>query len=495
MTRSRPTSPSAGRTRRSTARLPRRPDLPPADPGARTWCATASDYDRLVLHADGAAAAADAARRALVVYDCMDELSAFKDAPRQLLQRESALLKRADLVFTGGPEPVPGQADRHPNVHCFPSSVDAAHFAPGARPRRCAQPATRRDIAAPAPRLLRRHRRAPRPRAARPRWPTPIPTGRSCWSARSSRSTRPTLPQQPEHPLPRPAPYEELPRFLAGWDVCLLPFALNEATRFISPTKTLEYMAAEQADRQHADHRRGRAVRRHRRICGDTPSEFIAACERALARADAEARERARQRCATRRCASTSWDATAAAMARADRRGRRPARRAADACRRPARRPPLRPAQPRPRGRDGRDRRRPHRPERRLSPRRRTALLLEQNDTRRRLVPLDRGQRLHVRLRRPHHVLERPVRARAVRLLLGDNVHWQDREAWIYSKDVYTRYPFQGALYGLPPEVIKECIVGAIEARFGSLKQKPAAQRRQRRRHGPRCTRRQWRAG
>jgi UDP-galactopyranose mutase len=61
-------------------------------------------------------------------------------------------------------------------------------------------------------------------------------------------------------------------------------------------------------------------------------------------------------------------------------------------------------------------------------------------------------------------------------LLLGDNVHWQDREAWIYSKQVFTRYPFQGALYGLPPDVIKECIVGAIEARFGSLTaKKPAA--------------------
>ncbi|MDQ2670432.1 MAG: FAD-dependent oxidoreductase, partial [Gemmatimonadota bacterium] len=60
-------------------------------------------------------------------------------------------------------------------------------------------------------------------------------------------------------------------------------------------------------------------------------------------------------------------------------------------------------------------------------------------------------------------------------LLLGPNVHWQDREAWIYSKQVYTRYPFQGALYGLPPEVIKECIVGAIEARFGSLDRKAQA--------------------
>src|SRR5207248_223960 len=54
--------------------------------------------------------------------------------------------------------------------------------------------------------------------------------------------------------------------------------------------------------------------------------------------------------------------------------------------------------------------------------------------------------------------------------LLGENVHWQDREAWIFSKGVYTRYPFQGALYGLPPDVIKECIMGAIEARYGSGK-------------------------
>jgi UDP-galactopyranose mutase len=61
-------------------------------------------------------------------------------------------------------------------------------------------------------------------------------------------------------------------------------------------------------------------------------------------------------------------------------------------------------------------------------------------------------------------------------MLLGDNVHWQDREAWIYSKQVYTRYPFQGALYGLSPEVIKECIVGAIEARFGSLDAKKPAE-------------------
>jgi protoporphyrinogen oxidase len=54
--------------------------------------------------------------------------------------------------------------------------------------------------------------------------------------------------------------------------------------------------------------------------------------------------------------------------------------------------------------------------------------------------------------------------------LLGSNLRWQNREAWIYSKKVYTRYPFQGSLHGLPPQVLKECLVGAIEARFGSLR-------------------------
>jgi UDP-galactopyranose mutase len=59
------------------------------------------------------------------------------------------------------------------------------------------------------------------------------------------------------------------------------------------------------------------------------------------------------------------------------------------------------------------------------------------------------------------------------KLLLGDNVHWQDREAWIDTNGVLTRYPFQGALYGLPADVIKDCLLGAIEARFGTLDPAP----------------------
>jgi hypothetical protein len=65
----------------------------------------------------------------VVVYDCMDELSAFRNAPAQLLAREQALFAKADVVFTGGPSLYAAKRDRHPNVHCFPSSVDVAHFA------------------------------------------------------------------------------------------------------------------------------------------------------------------------------------------------------------------------------------------------------------------------------------------------------------------------------------------------------------------------------
>ncbi|HEY3423717.1 MAG TPA: NAD(P)-binding protein [Negativicutes bacterium] len=62
-----------------------------------------------------------------------------------------------------------------------------------------------------------------------------------------------------------------------------------------------------------------------------------------------------------------------------------------------------------------------------------------------------------------------PYVHRMYKLLLSDNVHWQDRDAWIFSKNTYTRYPFQGSLYGLPPQVIKECILGAIDARFSKI--------------------------
>ena len=88
-----------------------------------------------------------------VVYDCMDELSAFDFAPPQLLQREAELLSVADLVLTGGPSLYEAKRPRHTNVHCFPSAVDVAHFAPPVAPRdgamRAAATALQHHIAAP----------------------------------------------------------------------------------------------------------------------------------------------------------------------------------------------------------------------------------------------------------------------------------------------------------------------------------------------------------
>lgn len=179
---------------------------------------------------------------ALVVYDCMDELSAFKNAPKQMLQRENALLKLADLVFTSGPSLYRAKRQRHPHVYCFPSSVDLVHF----------EQALDRSNTHPA------HEGIPGPRLgyygvideridleliariadARPEWQVVL-------AGPVAKIDPAILPRRHNiHYLGR-QPYKALPHLLAGWNVCLLPFALNESTRFISPTKTLEYMAAE----------------------------------------------------------------------------------------------------------------------------------------------------------------------------------------------------------------------------------------------------------
>src|SRR5262249_39909780 len=119
------------------------------------------------------------------------------------------------------------------------------------------------------------------------------------------------LPRRPNLHFLGQRDYAQLPEYLAGWDVCLLPFARNQATRFISPTKTLEYMAAERpivstpitdvADPY------GQIVH-----LGDTHAEFIAACERALRWSDADRSERVQKMRDV--LSKTSWDATAKAM-------------------------------------------------------------------------------------------------------------------------------------------------------------------------------------
>lgn len=179
-----------------------------------------------------------------VVYDCMDELANFRFAPPDLLANEAALLARADLVFTGGYSLYEAKRDRHPRVHPFPSSVDHAHFA-GARAgaAQADEPADQAGL--------------PRPRLgfygvideridldllaaladARPEWSLVMVGPVVKISADD-------LPRRPNLHYLGSKDYAELPRYLAGWDVALMPFAINESTRFISPTKTPEYLAA-----------------------------------------------------------------------------------------------------------------------------------------------------------------------------------------------------------------------------------------------------------
>jgi UDP-galactopyranose mutase len=178
----------------------------------------------------------------LVVYDCMDELSAFKFASPELKSAEAELLERAHVVFTGGHSLYQAKRGLHPNVHAFPSSVDAAHF----------NQARRGVLADPADQAS-----LPRPRLGffgviDERLDLDLIAGmadhRPDWSFVM---IGPVVKIDPAS-LPRRAnihwlgarDYKELPSYLAHWDVGIMPFAINEATRFISPTKTPEFLAA-----------------------------------------------------------------------------------------------------------------------------------------------------------------------------------------------------------------------------------------------------------
>jgi glycosyltransferase involved in cell wall biosynthesis len=248
-----------------------------------------------------------------MVYDCMDELSLFLGAPPELLSHEAALLERADVMFTGGPSLFRAKRSRHPNVHCFPSSVDAVHFRQ-ARPDSAGRPAEEASDQAsiPHPRLGFYGVIDERldlalidaVAAARPDWQIVL-------VGPVVKIDPATLPRRANIHYFGQRSYDELPRYLAGWDVCLLPFAQNDSTRFISPTKTLEYMAAElpivstpitDVAEPYAD-----IV-----YLGGTPAEFLAGCKAAL-RSDPEERNH-RATLMRKVLSGTSWDVTVSAM-------------------------------------------------------------------------------------------------------------------------------------------------------------------------------------
>ena len=180
--------------------------------------------------------------RDLTLYDNMDELSAFRGAAASLIAQEKALFARADLVFTGGRSLYEAKRDAHSDIHCFPSSVDTAHFQ---RARQGGVPDPADQAAIPHPRLgffgVVDERFDADFLAAiadlRPEWQFIIlgpvvkidPAG---------------LPKRPNIHWLGPKSYADLPDYLAHWDLGLMPFALNASTRFISPTKTPEFLAA-----------------------------------------------------------------------------------------------------------------------------------------------------------------------------------------------------------------------------------------------------------
>lgn len=176
-----------------------------------------------------------------VVYDCMDELSAFKGAHPELQKREAHLFELADLVFTGGRSLYEAKQHQHSSIHAFPSSIDAAHFAQARN--LTTEPSDQATI--PHPRLgfygvvdERMDLELLNGIAqARPDWHLVI-------IGPVVKINPETLPQRPNIHYLGGKSYQELPNYLAGWDVALLPFARNESTRFISPTKTPEYLAA-----------------------------------------------------------------------------------------------------------------------------------------------------------------------------------------------------------------------------------------------------------
>jgi UDP-galactopyranose mutase len=177
----------------------------------------------------------------LVVYDVMDDLSAFKFAPPRLLHQEQELFARADLVFTGGPSLHAARVGRHHDIHLFPSGVEQQHFAQAAQGTLPLPPALRDvphpiigyfgvideridlDLLAQAARL-------------RPDWQ---------WVMLGPvlKIEERNLPRLPNLHYLGKQDYQDLPAFLQAFDVAMMPFARNDATRSISPTKTLEYMA------------------------------------------------------------------------------------------------------------------------------------------------------------------------------------------------------------------------------------------------------------
>jgi len=244
-----------------------------------------------------------------VVYDCMDELSLFLGAPPELTEREALLFKHADLVFTGGHSlyEYKRACSQHRSLYPFPSSVDVPHFA-----------RARELLADPADQAAIPHPRVGFFGVIDERMDLELvseladqrPDLQLVMIGPVVKIAASALPQRPNLHWLGSKTYAELPDYLAGWDVAMLPFARNDATRFISPTKTPEYLAAGKpvvatpiTDVVKPYGREGLAW------IADTPADFAAAIDEAL-RSD----RIARMAHADAFLSGLSWDRTWASM-------------------------------------------------------------------------------------------------------------------------------------------------------------------------------------
>ena len=243
----------------------------------------------------------------LTVYDCMDELSGFRHAPPQLREREQQLFASADLVFTGGQRLWEAKRRQHPHAHAFPSSVDVPHFERARVPQD--DPEDQSGI--PSPRLGFYGVLDERFDAAlvselarrRPEWAIVL-------LGPVVKVSRDELPQESNVHYLGQKTYGQLPAYLSHWDAALLPFARNEATEFISPTKTPEYLAAGVPVVSTAIHDVVRPYGELEllRVAHDAEG-FEAAIVELLAERGSEA-EQARQERADQHLSTLSWDRT-----------------------------------------------------------------------------------------------------------------------------------------------------------------------------------------
>jgi glycosyltransferase involved in cell wall biosynthesis len=175
----------------------------------------------------------------LRVYDAMDDLASFLNAPPELLSNQARLIALADVVFTGGPTLYRSLRDRHHSVHCFPSGVEPTHFAQSdARPPHPALAGAARPILGYYGVIDERLDLALLADIAdmRPDWTVAL-------VGPVAKINPDSIPVRDNVVRVGQREYHELPAILSAFDVALMPFARNEATRSISPTKTLEYLA------------------------------------------------------------------------------------------------------------------------------------------------------------------------------------------------------------------------------------------------------------